>query len=173
MDYESESPLDAQLPRTTEERTAELEEAMNNMHVTFEKEVSKLHKTLVDMHASHRAEMQTIGLAQGGHGHGNSHHGQAHHNARYPVKAIGDVRRTMHAICQIPKLSHATLSDFDQWKQEMQNTITSARTDEPKYNQVNIEFIYASIALDLRDQAGGLEPAGLKMIVAHHAESVS
>ena len=164
MDYESESPLDAQLPRTMEERTAELEEAMNNMHVTFEKEVSKLHKTLADMHTSHRAEMQMIGLAQGSTGHGNFHHGQAHHDARDPVKAIGDVRRTMHAICQIPKLSHAMLLDFDQWKQEMQNTIASARTDEPKYNQVNIEFIYASITLDLRDQAGGLEPAGLKMI---------
>ena len=53
MDCESESPLDAQLPRTTEERTAELEEAMNNMHVTFKKEVSRLHKTLADMNASH------------------------------------------------------------------------------------------------------------------------
>ena len=42
--------------------------------------------------------------------------------------------------------------------------IASACMDEPKYNQVNIKFIYASIALDLRDQAGGLEPAGLKMI---------
>ena len=63
-----------------------------------------------------------------------------------------------------PSSLTSTLSDFDQWKQEMQNTIASAHKDEPKYNQVNIEFIYASIALDLRGQAGGLEPAGLKMI---------
>ena len=108
--------------------------------------------------------MQEVGQARAGHGHGNFHQGQAHPDGRDPVKAIGDMRRTMHAICQIPKLSHATLSDFDQWKQEMYNTITSARTDDPKYNQVNIEFIYASIALNLRDQAGGLEPVGLKMI---------
>ena len=170
MDYESEeSPLDVQLPRTTEDRTAELEEAMNKMHVTFRKEVSKLHKTLEEIHASHRAKLQTvqnnIGLGQVGHGRGNSHLGQGHHDARDPVKAIGNVRRTMHAIYQIPKLSHATLSDFGQWKQEMQNTITSACTDDPKYNQVNIEFIYASIDLDLRDQAGELKPAGLQMIV--------
>ena len=116
------------------------------------------------MDATHRAQMEEAGRARAGHGHGNFHQGQANFEGRDPVKAIGDVRRTMHAICQIPKLSHATLSDFDQWKQEMYNTIASARTDDPKYNQVNIEFIYASIALNLRDQAGGLEPTGLKMI---------
>ena len=169
MEYGSEeSPLDVQLPRTTEDRTAELEEAMNKMHVTFEQEVSKLHKTLEEMHTSHRAKLQNvqnnIGLGQLNHGHGNSQFGQGHHDARDPIKVIGDVRRTMHAICQIPKLSHATLLDFDQWKQEMQNTITYAHTDDPKYNQLNIEFIYASIDLNLRDQAGELKPAGLQMI---------
>ena len=56
------------------------------------------------------------------------------------------------------------LSDFDQWKQEMHNTIVSARTNDPKYNQVNIEFIYASIDLDLRDQAVGHEPSKITMI---------
>ena len=141
---------------------------MNKMHVTFEQEVTKLHKTLEEMHVSHQAELQNvqnnIGLGQLNRGRGNSQFGQVHQDARDPVKAIGDVRRTMHAICQIPKLSHATLSDFDQWKQEMENTITSARTDDPKYNQVNIEFIYSSIDLDLRDQAGELKPSGLQMI---------
>ena len=70
----------------------------------------------------------------------------------------------MHSICQIPKLSHTTLLDFDQWKQEMLNTIESARTNDPKYNKVNIKFIYASIDLNLRDQAVGHEPTKITMI---------
>ena len=79
----------------------------------------------------------------------------------------------MHAICQITKLSHATLSDFDQWKQEMLNTIESARTNDPKYNKVNIEFIYASIDLDLRDQAVGHEPTKIHHDKPSHARNVS
>ena len=89
MDYESEeSPLDVQLPRTTEDRTAEMEEAMNKMHLTFGKEVSKLHKTLEEMHASHRAEMETvqnnIGLGQVGQGRGNSYLGMTPENENLP-----------------------------------------------------------------------------------------
>ena len=161
MDCKPQSPLSVALPRTSEECTVDLEEAMNRIHLTFEKEVSGLHKSLRDMDAAHIAEREEAGRVCAGHGCGDFHQGQSNIEGRDPVKAIGDVRRTMHAICQIPKLSHAMLSDFDQWKQEMYNTIASARTNEPKYNQVNIEFIYASIALNLRDQAVGLEPSRL------------
>ena len=38
MDCEPQSPLNAPLPRTAEERTADLEEAVNRIHLTFEKE---------------------------------------------------------------------------------------------------------------------------------------
>ena len=158
------SPLSVALPRTPEERTADLEAAMNRIHVSFEQEIKGLHKAMRTMDAAHRAANEEAGRGRGGQGRGEHHQGQSTFENRDPVKAIGDVRRTMHAICQIPKLSHAMLSDFDQWKQEMHNTIVSARTNDPKYNQVNIEFIYASIDLDLRDQAVGHKPSKITMI---------
>ena len=126
MDCEPQSLLSMALPRTPEERTADLEEAVNRIHITFEKEVSRLHKSLRDMDAAHRAEREEAGRGRAGHGRGESIQGQSNFEGRDPVKAIGDVRRTMRAICQIPKLSHATLSDFDQWKEEMYNMIASA-----------------------------------------------
>ena len=111
------SPLMVALPRTPEERTADLEAAVNRIHISFEQEVSGLHKALRDMDAAHQAEKEEAGHGRIGHGRGELHQGQSNFEGRDPVKAIGDVRRTMHGICQIPKLSHATLSDFDQWKQ--------------------------------------------------------
>ena len=158
------SPLMVALPRTPEERTADLEAAVNRIHISFEQEVSGLHKALRDMDAAHRAEKEEARRGRVGHGHGELHQGQLNFEGRDPVKAIRDVCRTMHAICQIPKLSHATLSDFDQWKQEMYNTISSAQTNDPKYNQVNIEFIYTSIDLDFRDQAVGHKPSKMTLI---------
>ena len=144
MDCEPESPLNAPLPRTAEERTTELEEAVNRIHISFKKEVSRLHRTLADMDATHRAEMEEAGRARAGHGHGNFHQGQANFEGRDPVKAIGDVRRTMHAICQIPKLSHATLSDFDQWEARdvQHNRICSHRRPkiQPSEHRVHLRF---------------------------------
>ena len=71
------------------------------------------------------------------------------------VKLAGDVFRTMRGICRAPELTQANLADFDQWSDEMLHTIDTARTNEPTYNRVNIEFIYGNISLDLRSQAEG------------------
>ena len=80
------------------------------------------------------------------------------------VKLAGDVFRTMRGICRAPELTQANLADFDQWSDEMLHTIDTARTNEPSYNRVNIEFIYGNISLDLRSQAEGHVPEKLTNI---------
>ena len=80
------------------------------------------------------------------------------------VKLAGDVFRTMRGICRAPELTQANLADFDQWSDEMLHTIDTARTNEPTYNRVNIEFIYGNISLDLRSQAEGHVPEKLSNI---------
>ena len=80
------------------------------------------------------------------------------------VKLAGDVFRTMRGICRAPELTQANLADFDQWSDEMLHTIDTARTNEPTYNRVNIEFIYGNISLDLRSQAEGHVPEKLPNI---------
>ena len=80
------------------------------------------------------------------------------------VKLAGDVFRTMRGICRAPELTQANLADFDQWAEEMLHTIDTARTNEPHYNRVNIEFIYGYISLDLRSQAEGHVPEKLDNI---------
>ena len=80
------------------------------------------------------------------------------------VKLAGDVFRTMRGICRAPELTQANLADFDQWAEEMLHTIDTARTNEPHYNRVNIEFIYGNISLDLRSQAEGHVPEKLENI---------
>ena len=80
------------------------------------------------------------------------------------VKAIGDIHQTLQSICQAPDLSHANLADFDQWSQEMTHTIETARTNDPQYNWINIEFIYGSIDLELRSQAEGHVPSKIELI---------
>ena len=80
------------------------------------------------------------------------------------VKQIGDIHRTLRSICWAPDLSHANLADFDLWSQEMMHAIEAARTKEGQYNQVNIEFIYRSIELELRSQAEGHVPSKMEYI---------
>ena len=80
------------------------------------------------------------------------------------VKLAGDVFRTMRGICRAPELTQANLADFNQWAEEMLHTIDTARTNEPHYNRVNIEFIYGYISLDLRSQAEGHVPEKLENI---------
>ena len=80
------------------------------------------------------------------------------------VKLAGDVFRTMRGICRAPELTQANLADFDQWSDEMLHTIDAARTNEPTYNRINIEFIYGNISLDLRSQAEGHVPEKLSNI---------
>ena len=80
------------------------------------------------------------------------------------VKLAGDVFRTMRGICRAPELTQANLADFDQWAEEMLHTIDTARTNEPHYNRVNIEFIYGNISLDLCSQAEGHVPEKLENI---------
>ena len=84
--------------------------------------------------------------------------------AHVQVKLVGDVHRTMRSICRAPELTQANLADFDQWAEEMIHTIDAARTNEFQYNKVNIEFIYGSIALDLRSQAEGHVPEKMALI---------
>ena len=81
------------------------------------------------------------GGGQGGQGQGGNQDG------RVTVKVIGDIHRTLRSICRAPDLSHANLAYFYQWSQEMMHTIETARTNDPQYNRINIEFIYGSIDL--------------------------
>ena len=136
------SPPPVATPQTQDQHTKALEDAINLIHTSFKEEIEGIHNALRTLdtaqHAgNNRLGNENAGRVRGAQGHYDNHRGirdQAFDN-QDPVKAIGDVRRTMHAICQIPKLSHATLSDFDQWKQEMFNTIESARTNDPEIQQ--------------------------------------
>ena len=85
---------------------------------------------------------------------------------RWKRSGQGDRRCAQNDACYLPNTQALSCHSVGLRPVEARdyNTIALARTDEPKYNQVNIEFIYTSIALNLRDHAGGLEPAGLKMI---------
>ena len=171
MGTRSPPPAHVTTPKTQDQRTKALEEAISQIHILFREEISGIHnalRTLYTALCAGNAGVGDAGRVRGEQGRYNDHRGnrdQAFNN-RDPVKAVGDMHRTMYAICQINKLSHAMLSDFDQWKQEMLNMIDSAWTNDPKYNWVNIELIYASIDLDLRDQAVGHEPSKMSMI--HH-----
>ena len=44
------------------------------------------------------------------------------------------------------------------------HTIETARTNDPQYNRINIEFIYGSIDLELRGQAEGYVPSKMSLI---------
>ena len=44
------------------------------------------------------------------------------------------------------------------------HTIETARTNDPQYNRINIEFIYGSIDLELRSQAEGHIPSKIELI---------
>ena len=46
----------------------------------------------------------------------------------------------------------------------MMHTIETARTNNPQYNRINIEFIYGSIDLELRGQAEGHIPSKMSLI---------
>ena len=59
---------------------------------------------------------------------------------------------------------HANLADFDQWSKKMMHTIETARTNDPQYNRINIEFIYGSIELELRSQAEGHVPSKMELM---------
>ena len=80
------------------------------------------------------------------------------------VKLIRDIHWTLRAISKAPLLSSTNLSDFDQWANELMNAIKTAKTDEARYNRINIDFIYSSIDLDLRDQATGHVPSKLHLV---------
>ena len=78
------------------------------------------------------------------------------------VKLVRDIHQTLQAISEAPLLSSANLSDFDQWANKLMN---ATKTDKARYNWINIDLIYGSINLDLRDQATGHVPS--KLHLAH------
>ena len=136
---------------------------MAEMHAAFRRELDGVNESLRQMRDHYNAA--GLGGGQDQQGGGQGGRGQVgNQEARTTVKAIGDIHRTLQSICRAPDLSHANLADFDQWSQEMMHTIETARTNDPQYNRINIEFIYGSIDLELRDQVEGHVPSKMDLI---------
>ena len=137
--------------------------AMAEMHAAFRRELDGVNESLRQMRAHHNAAGLGGGQDQQGGGQGGRGQG-GNQDIRTTVKTIGDIHRTLRSICRAPDLSHANLADFDQWSQEMMHTIETARTNDPQYNRINIEFIYGSIDLELRGQVEGHVPSKMSLI---------